>query len=365
MKDMGEGMKADDDDLTDRAGLVFLRLTDATLPEDERAELTAWAAAAPQHEAALEAVRRAWRAAGDAVGDPAVAALLADMRGRYAGERPVPVYRRFARYYVAGAAVAAALALFALLPASLRPFGPASDPSLLAAGRGAGATTAWQSVVAAKGQRRTVRLPDGSHMVLDAGSSARYAFADGRRAIRLDGGRAFFAVHKDKAHPFVVQAGRLTATAVGTAFDVERLGAAEQVTTTEGVVRVETRLVARNGSHSTLLPAGQRLTQRAAAVTVSPVDLSHADAWQSGRLVVESECLGDIALQMNRYGATPLIVSGDAASLAISGVFEADNAEGFVDALRQQGLVRVVRGRNGLTLLPGSVRSTVRCRTTG
>lgn len=363
MKDMGEGMIADDDDLTDRAGLVFLRLSEPSLPDGERAELTAWAAAAPEHEAALEAARRAWRTAGDAVGDPAVAAMLADMRGRYAGERAAPVSRRFVRYCVAGAAMAASLALVALLPPSLRPFGPAGEASRPAAG--AGAATAWQSVVAARGQRRTVRLPDGSRMVLDAGSAARYAFADGRRAIRLDSGRAFFAVHKDKAHPFVVQAGRLTATAVGTAFDVERLGAAEQVTTTEGVVRVETRLAARDGSHSTLLPAGRRLTQRAAAVTVSTVDPGLATAWQSGQLVVESECLGDIALQMNRYGATPLIVSGEAATIAVSGVFEADNAEGFADALRQQGLVRVARGRNGLTLSPGSIGATARCRTTG
>ncbi|MFD2431400.1 FecR family protein [Sphingobium scionense] len=122
-------------------------------------------------------------------------------------------------------------------------------------------------------------------MILDADSAIRFAFSADKRAVALESGRAYFAVHKDKSRPFSVSVGKLTATAVGTAFDVSRLSGREQVTTTEGLVRVVTAAATHNGSRATLLPAGMRLTQKDQSVSVDPVDVTRESAWRDGRIV--------------------------------------------------------------------------------
>jgi transmembrane sensor len=67
----------------------------------------------------------------------------------------------------------------------------------------------------------TVRLPDGSRVVLEPLARARYraSFFRPPRMVELEG-EARFLVRPDAAHPFEVHAGDATITAVGTIFTV-------------------------------------------------------------------------------------------------------------------------------------------------
>jgi ferric-dicitrate binding protein FerR (iron transport regulator) len=67
----------------------------------------------------------------------------------------------------------------------------------------------------------TVRLPDGSRVVIEPLGRVRYreSFYRPPRVVELEG-EARFLVRPDAAHPFVVHAGRATITAVGTVFTV-------------------------------------------------------------------------------------------------------------------------------------------------
>ncbi|MFD2431399.1 hypothetical protein ACFSUK_31700 [Sphingobium scionense] len=56
---------------------------------------------------------------------------------------------------------------------------------------------------------------------------------------------------------------------------------------------------------------------------------------------------------MNRYGSGRLEVKEDAAHIAISGVFDIDNADGLAEALEQQGLVHVARSADRIVLTRG------------
>jgi transmembrane sensor len=69
------------------------------------------------------------------------------------------------------------------------------------------------------GTRRTLALPDGSTVTLEAGSLLATNYGSERRELRLEQGRARFEVAHEK-RPFVVLAGNGSVTARGTIFDV-------------------------------------------------------------------------------------------------------------------------------------------------
>ncbi|SKB69952.1 FecR family protein [Parapedobacter luteus] len=76
-------------------------------------------------------------------------------------------------------------------------------------------------IAAAHGQKKTVHMPDGSVVYLNAGSALRYS-SDYNRSMRdvvLDG-EAFFDVQQNPEKPFVVRTQTLHIQVLGTAFNV-------------------------------------------------------------------------------------------------------------------------------------------------
>ncbi|WP_315822132.1 FecR family protein [Paraflavitalea speifideaquila] len=108
----------------------------------------------------------------------------------------------------------------------------------------------------------TVRLPDGSTIVLNAGSRLHYPenFSNTERSISLEEGEAFFEVAHDPAHPFVVHTGPLTTTALGTSFNIRTYATENKVTVAlfTGKVKIDHLNTAGNkASTMMLLPSEQ------------------------------------------------------------------------------------------------------------
>lgn len=93
-------------------------------------------------------------------------------------------------------------------------------------------------------QAQLLRLPDATRVTLHPGSRLRYAagLAGARREVYLDG-EAFFQVHKDPAHPFLVFTKQLVTTVLGTSFNVQAYPGSAQalVAVREGKVAVQPR----------------------------------------------------------------------------------------------------------------------------
>ncbi|ODS81401.1 MAG: hypothetical protein ABS46_11590 [Cytophagaceae bacterium SCN 52-12] len=86
---------------------------------------------------------------------------------------------------------------------------------------------------------RLVKLPDGSEVQMDGGSSMEYREEAETREVRLRGG-AFFQVVKNAGKPFIVKAGGMKTTVLGTSFRITAYDV-DQVVTIEvksGKVRV-------------------------------------------------------------------------------------------------------------------------------
>lgn len=321
-----------------------------------QSEMDEWEEATPENQEALERVFSAWDVAGSAQDAPEIQQMLADMRQRTEPRRHGWLYGTSGKW-----AMAAGLAV--MLSASVAIwFGHEAPGTGRVRSAAAPAAAPSLQMVRSGSERRTIRLPDGSRITLDRDSMVQLAYSQQQRSVSLHQGRAHFAVHKDPSRPFVVAAGRLTATAVGTAFDVRLSDRGEEVMTSEGVVRVVTRLPARDGLHATLLNAGMKLVQNSDAVKLMSVDILQEIAWTDGKIVFSSQCLGDVARQMNPHAATPLVVSADAARIAISGVFELDNAQGLAQALEQQGLVSTRREGGRIFVSRASADAPDDCR---
>ena len=95
-----------------------------------------------------------------------------------------------------------------------------------------------QTFQTASGEQRRVQLADGSCVFLNTDTKLRVKFTAPQRLVFLDRGQAFFEVAKDKTRPFRVLAGHNEVRAIGTAFEVRRIGEGIQVTLEEGQVAI-------------------------------------------------------------------------------------------------------------------------------
>lgn len=91
---------------------------------------------------------------------------------------------------------------------------------------------------------RNVILPDGSTVVLKAGSTLEYPpiFSDTTREVSLQG-EAYFDIAPDKAKPFIIHTDEVKTTVLGTAFNIKAWPDQHTVTVsvTRGKVKVENK----------------------------------------------------------------------------------------------------------------------------
>ena len=104
------------------------------------------------------------------------------------------------------------------------------------------ATAPLKSAAEATSYIRNITLPDGSTVVLQAGSTLDYPsnFGKGARTLSLQG-EAYFDVAQDATRPFSIHTGRVKTTVLGTAFNIKAWPgqAAVSVSVTKGTVKVE------------------------------------------------------------------------------------------------------------------------------
>lgn len=185
-----------------------------------------------------------------------------------------------------------------------------------------------------RGELRLVPLADGSIVTLDGGTRVTIDLEPRIRNLVLERGQAFFEVAKDAHRPFVVQAGDTAITAVGTAFDVRRVGDDVTVGVAEGTVKVEhssgTRI--RHGDGAAVVPAAKltaghqmRIDPKRAGLPLS-VSTDAIATWRDRRHQYIAEPLADVVADLNRYAGRQIAVSDlQSGQLTVSGVvFESE-----------------------------------------
>jgi hypothetical protein len=149
-----------------------------------------------------------------------------------------------------------------------------------------------------KGGKMTMLLPDGTKVWMNAKTQLDYYEVDSMREVRLVG-EAYFEVAKKylpwggevpKLKPFVVQAGKINISVLGTHFYVKSTKNIEDFKTTlyEGKVRV------RQGDRQIILSPGEESFIKFGQIERRIIDLDARNALKDGYFVFNSETLGVI-----------------------------------------------------------------------
>jgi transmembrane sensor len=305
---------------------------------DRCEELDQWLAASPLNAQAYDLAEATW----DEVGEVSTTPELMDVRRR-ALEVAARQGRRNRGAYAWTRQIAAGLVAVMVMAAGGGTYWLATRPQI------------YETQF---GERRVVPLADGSRVSLDSDSKVAVRFTADARKLELLRGQARFDVAHNVQRPFSVRAREETVVATGTAFNIDLLGPRTLVTLIEGhVVILKTRktgAVAQRfaRAESVSLDPGQELVATPSAPPViRRASLEQTTAWQDGRLVFDNEPLATVAARVSRYSGRPVTVDASAADLKISGVFNAGDSDGFVEAMTNYLPVRSMARPDGGTVL--------------
>lgn len=150
------------------------------------------------------------------------------------------------------------------------------------------------------------RLPDGSQVWLNAGSTLKYPsdFVADRREVELQG-QGYFEVARDEKKPFIVQAGPDYAVEVlGTTFDMAAYEDEEAIQTTlvEGSVKLHLRTIDGKPFSRKLEPNEkaefERDTRRLAVATVNT---EYDTAWKNGEIIFRNHPMEQVLKVLSRH----------------------------------------------------------------
>lgn len=281
----------------------------------------------PANAHAYERVEKAWDTSRTLAEDPDIVALTAEALGRAPPRvRARHMVSRLWKPIAAGAMALAALGLISVWTLN-RP----------------------QSYATGVGEQRSLRLADGSQVILDTDSRVDVRLRSDRRSVILVAGQAFFDVEGDPARPFVVTAGDTTVTAVGTRFDVRKLGQGARVTLIEG--RVDVGTSATSKSAWSLTPGQQVVTARRSP-EVRTVDAIRETSWTTGRLIFAATPIREAIAEVNRYSDRRIeLKDAGIAQIPVSGAFDTGDTDAFIAALSDLYGVTSSKGADGGIIL--------------
>jgi transmembrane sensor len=319
---------------------------DAGLSDTEQADFERWLAEDPRHRLALVRFEETWNALA---------------RPRRTGNATAIVRKLGAldhrRYQIRLGFAGAALASFMVLGLALWQWRNPKVDKLSPAPQ-AVVVMATHSV-----------LPDGSVVEFPAGAEFTVDYSGMLRRVVLMRGEAYFQVAKNPSRPFVVSADGIEVRAVGTAFSVQVGKPRVEVLVTEGRVSVDQvpglspsapldslprSLTMVNAGNRVVVDAVRQPTEMASlpVQAVSATEMAERLAWRNPRVEFSGAPLRDVIAVINRYNRVQFIIDDPVlASVLVSGLFPADDADAFLRMLEAGFQVQAERRDGGQILL--------------
>ena len=272
----------------------------------DKQAFTAWRDADPRHASVFAQVAATWRRTAD----PRLSVLLDTAEPMSSVVEPAPSRQVSRRAVAAGAA------------------------AMLSIG-GAGAFLAWPRrsyAATAVGERRTLRLPDGSLAMLNTDTQVAWRFA-GDRELWVEQGEAALLV-RAAAKPFRLYSDPIDAQVSDGRFNLRIAPEGGQLLVVAGSATATYR-----GAPAKTIAAGSALTLADGAARISrwsPDALAAATAWEQGRIVFNGMLLDRAIAEFNRYLTEKMVLrQADLATTRLGGAFQIDDPDSFLLALRE------------------------------
>jgi transmembrane sensor len=224
-------------------------------------------------------------------------------------------------------------------------------------------TFAKKEVVAEKGARTKMILPDGTQVWLNSDSKLEYdqSFNDTVREVTLEG-EAYFDVVKNPKRPFIVHTSSIDIRVLGTAFNVKSYAREKTIETTlihgsvevtrknepqlpKIILRPKEKLVFNkqeddfdNEGDTNVKPV---INKNIPAIAVVPLAKGVADtslketSWVYNRLDFDGDTFSELAVKMERWYNVKIIFKNERlANMRLGGAFEDEGLEEALKALQ-------------------------------
>ena len=162
------------------------------------------------------------------------------------------------------------------------------------------------TVVVPEGKDMKLILADGTQVWLNANSRLIYptAFKGKNREVELQG-EGYFKVTHDACHPFIVKAGDMQTSVLGTEFNVNAFDQSNpHVTLVEGSVKVSSVLTHKTESQvagKIIVPGEDAVLNEQGKIIVSHVDTDDVACWKDGIQLFNDASLREIVLQLGSW----------------------------------------------------------------
>ena len=175
------------------------------------------------------------------------------------------------------------------------------------------------------GQKLTTTLADGSVVRLNSQSTLSFAenFNGNTRAVVLQG-EAFFEVARDDAKPFIVTAGGLTTTVLGTSFNVKAYPEDDRIQVSVATGEVLVTLTSSpagsggipnplSGQTGVLLTPNQAAKFNTATRNLEKIAVNTENlvAWKDGWLIFESRKMGEVVSVLERWYGVKILLKDE------------------------------------------------------
>lgn len=203
----------------------------------------------------------------------------------------------------------------------------------------------WQRLLAdagtAVGQRRVLRLSDGSMLALNTDSAVSADLRGTRRLLRLHRGEVMITTGADEDAParreFWLQTPFGRMQALGTRFVVRLYEDRARVSVQEGAVA----LYPTGGGSTAVVQAGESRWLGARATEAVLANGFEDDAWAEGVIAGKNIRLDDLLAELSRYRRGRIDCDARVAGLRLSGVFHIDDSDRTLDFLAQTQPIRL------------------------
>jgi len=223
----------------------------------------------------------------------------------------------------------------------------------------------WQNKTTAPREKVRMTLPDGTVVTLNSGTTLSYplSFGNKNREVYLNG-EAFFDVHRDRQHPFIIHTKKMNVRVLGTVFNIKSydnephsetslIKGSIEVTLNDRIADriilkprekliVENDLPTQNKTNipnrtERLMPAVEGTQYSLTNLTYLPsIDSAAVETlWLKNKLVFRNENFENIAAEMERwYGVQVVFQHKELMKLRFTAKFEKETAMQVLESLR-------------------------------
>ena len=206
-------------------------------------------------------------------------------------------------------------------------------------------------VHAGNNEMKEIQLADSSVVILNAGSSLLYSHQFGDKAERevYLNGNAFFKVKKAaNKKQFIVHAGSLNVTVLGTKFNVDARSAATEVVLTSGSIRLSNQ---KKSGAEVLMQPGDKVTLDSldGNLKTTAIDTELYSAWTDGKWKFRQTSLEAIMKLVHSYYGVDIIFKNDKTkALKMSGVIPVNTLQMLLQVIVKTLGVNVSQSGNQL-----------------